>query len=237
VCIFLYLLLRNETGVGMTVKRNILPILTLLMGMLACGQLTPTPEPVDRYALLPETKYSPELDYWQPVATEGWSQPMPLPYPVNTAGGEDSPFILPDDNTLYFFFTPDVRLPAEQQLLDGVTGIWVTRREGDGWVEPRRVLLSDPAKLALDGCPFISNDLMYFCTTREGYTGIEWFRAALVDGSWQDWRLASGELKKEEYETGELHISTDGQELYFHSSRAGGFGKTSQPGGDSQHGQ
>ena len=46
--------------------------------------------------------------------------------PVNTAGAEDSPFVTPDGQTLYFFFTPDVRVPAEQQLLDGVTGIWVT---------------------------------------------------------------------------------------------------------------
>ena len=205
-------------------KRILIPILTLFLGAIACGQATPTVVPADREERMPETKYTPEEDYWPPVAAPGWSLPVPLPYPVNTAGGEDSPFILPDGNTLYFWFTPDVSLPAEQQLGDGVTGIWVTERVGEGWSEPERIHLIEPGKLGLDGCPFISMDVMYFCTTREGYTGIEWFRAARVDGSWQDWRLASDELKMDEYETGELHISADGQELYFHSSRAGGFG-------------
>ena len=41
--------------------------------------------------------------------------------PVNTSGREDSPFLLPDGQTLYFFFTPDVSIPAEKQLFDGVT--------------------------------------------------------------------------------------------------------------------
>ncbi len=205
-------------------KITILPILLLALVSIACVLVTPTAVPVDRQARMPETKYTPEDDYWPPMAAPGWSQPVPLPFPVNTAGGEDSPFILPDGKTLYFWFTPDVSLPAEKQVGDGVTGIWVSRREGERWSEPERIHLIEPGKLALDGCEFILREVMYFCTTREGFTGIQWFRADLVDGRWQDWRLASGELKQEEYETGELHISADGQELYFHSSRAGGFG-------------
>lgn len=198
-------------------------LLLLIPGMVACGQV-PTSVPVDRYSLMPAVKYGPESDFWPPIIREGWSQPVPLPFPVNTKGGEDSPFLLPDGNTLYFFFTPDVSLPAEKQLLDGVTGIWVTRRNGESWSEPQRVLLSKPRELALDGCEFVSGDMMYFCTTREGYTGIQWFRADLVDGTWQDWRSASDELKLAEYETGELHISADGKELFFHSTRPGGLG-------------
>jgi hypothetical protein len=122
------------------------------------------------------------------------------------------------------FFPPDVSIPAEKQLLDGVTGIWVTHRSGDTWSEPERVILSDPGKLSLDGCEFVTGDLLYFCTVREGYTGIQWFRAKFKDGSWQDWKYASNELKQREYQVGELHITADGQELYFHSSPPGGFG-------------
>jgi hypothetical protein len=205
-------------------KRLLILLCLLLLPVLACGQTTPTLAPVNRYSLLPETKYTPEMDFWPPTIIDGWSQPVPLPYPVNTSGGEDSPFLLPDGQTLYFFFTPDVSIPAERQLLDGVTGIWVTRRSGETWGEPKRVRLSDPGKLALDGCEFVSGNLMYFCTIREGYTAIQWFRANFQDGSWQDWRYAGAELKQSEYEVGELHISADGQELYFHSSRAGGYG-------------
>ena len=70
--------------------------------------------------------------------------------PVNTAGAEDSPFVTPDGQTLYFFFTPDVRVPAEQQLFDGVTGIWVTHRVDGGWTEPERVLLADPVHMVTE---------------------------------------------------------------------------------------
>ncbi len=201
-----------------------IPVFALFLTILACGQATPAPASVDRTTLLPDIKYSPESDFWPPTAKDGWTQPVPLPFPANTTGGEDSPFLLPDGQTLYFFFTPDVSIPAEKQLFDGVTGIWVTHRSGEAWSEPERVWLSDPGELVLDGCEFVSGSIMYFCTAREGYTGIQWFRADFRNSLWQDWRYAGDELRQSEYEVGELHISSDGQELYFHSSRAGGLG-------------
>ena len=78
--------------------------------------------------------------------------PVPLPYPTNTAGGEDSAFILPDGQTLYFFFTPDVSIPVEQQVLDQTTGIYISHRLNSAWTDPERVWLQNPGKLALDGC-------------------------------------------------------------------------------------
>lgn len=168
-------------------KRILLIASALLLAVIACEQTSPThtstPTPVDRYTLMPAVKVAPAEDFWPPSIAAGWSQPVPLPHPVSTAGGEDSPFITPDNQTLYFWFTPDVSIPAERQLLDGVTGIWVTRRIGETWSEPERVRLSDPGKLALDGCEFVLGNRMYFCTAREGYTGIQWFRAEFQDSS------------------------------------------------------
>jgi predicted small lipoprotein YifL len=208
-------------------KKILAGLMLLALAILACGQSTPvsTP-PMDRPSSIPSTtvKHSPTDDFWPPTAAAGWSQPEPLPGPINTAGGEDSPFVTPDGNDLYFFFTPDVSIPAEKQLLDGVTGIWVAHRSGDTWSMPERVWLQEPGKLALDGCEFVLGNLMYFCTAREGYVGTQWFRAEFRDGTWQDWRFAGDELKQSEYEVGELHISADRQELYFGSSRAGGYG-------------
>jgi hypothetical protein len=184
---------------------------------------TPTPAP-DRSASIPSSavKMTPQTDR-NPVESysDEFDQPLPLGPGVNTAGAEDSPFILPDGKTLYFFFTPDVTVPVEKQILDGVTGIWVSRETGDEWGTAERVLLQDPGKLALDGCQFVSDDVMWFCSARDGYSGIHWFTARFADGRWSDWQLADF---PEDYEVGELHFSADGRTVYFHSRRAGGKG-------------
>jgi hypothetical protein len=170
-------------------------------------------------------KITPEMDLNPPRSySHEYSDPVPIPGLVNTAGGEDSAFIMPDGETLYFFFTPDVRVPVEKQLLDQVTGIYLSEKDGELWEEPERVLLQDPGKLAIDGCQFVSNDIMYFCSAKEGYAGVHWFKAEYLGGEWRNWVNADSELKTQDYSTGELHITTDGQELYFHSNRSGGKG-------------
>jgi hypothetical protein len=101
----------------------VLPLL-LVVALLALIGCKPT-EPVQmltRAEAVPETavKMTPEMDVYPPVLhSDGWENPVPLGSPIDTAGGEDSPFITPDGNNFYFFFTPDVSVPAEKQLLDG----------------------------------------------------------------------------------------------------------------------
>ena len=68
--------------------------------------------PVDALKILPEDDDHPPI-----LHSDEFEEPVPLSYPVNTAGAEDSPFILTDGGNLYFFFTPDVRIPVEKQLL------------------------------------------------------------------------------------------------------------------------
>ncbi len=208
-------------------KRPLLVVIPLLVSM-ACaleGAVQPTPSaPLERESLIPpeQVKINPETDIYPPRSvTAEYTNPIPLPYPINTTGAEDSAFIMPDGNTLYVWFTPNVKTPVEKQVIDGVTGIYVFHREGGEWSGAQRVMLQDPGKLSLDGCEFILGDRMWFCAAREGYTGLHWFTADLVDGRWENWQLADF---KPEYEVGELHITADGQELYFHSSRPGGLG-------------
>jgi len=168
-------------------------------------------------------KMTPEKDLYPPILhSDEFYEPVPMPWPINTAGGEDSPFIMPDGKTFYVFFTPDVSIPAEKQVLDGVTGIYVSRLQEDGnWSEPQRVSLGDD--LSLDGCAFVQDNRMWFCSVREGYNGIHWFTADNVDGQWQNLKFSNLNML-EGYEVGELHITSDGSELYFHSSRPGGLG-------------
>jgi len=140
---------------------------------------------------------------------------------VNTAGAEDSPFILTDDKTLYFFFTPDVRVTPEQQLLDEVTGIWVSHDIGDTLRKAERIWLQDPGKLALDGAVCIQGSEMWFASARERYTGVNMFTAEWVNGKWLNWQYVGDRLMKE-IRIGEVHLH--GNDLFFHSDRSGGKG-------------
>jgi hypothetical protein len=169
------------------------------------------------------TKITPQTDVYPPkLHSDEWEQPVPLPSAINTAGAEDSPFITPDGNTLYFFFTPDPNIPAEKQLFDGVTGMWVSKKVNGQWAKAERVVLQEQGKLSLDGCQYVNGDKMWFCSAREGYTGVQWFTADYENGKWQDWKYVGGKFV--DYEVGELHFSKDGTQLYFHSGRSSGKG-------------
>jgi len=183
--------------------------------------------PPERESKIPAdaVKVIPEADPLPPQLHSGeWESPVPLPAPISTAGAEDAAFIVPDGKTLYFFFTPDVRVPPQKQLLDGVTGIYVSRKEGGAWGKPVRVVLHEPGKLALDGAPFVLGDTLWFCSAREGYTGVNMFTARLKDGRWQDPQYVGNRLMKD-FQLGEMHVTADGASLYFHSPRPGGKGK------------
>jgi hypothetical protein len=176
---------------------------------------------VDRHAAIPAdaVKITPDQDPTPPIlhATE-FQEPVPLPV-ISTAGAEDAPFVPAGGDELYFFFAADVRQDAAVQIRDPVNGIWVSRRVGGTWQEPTLVWLQEPGALALNGCPFVVGSEMFFCTAREGYTGLNWFRAVFADGAWGDWSLYAFDPS---LEVGELHIHGDA--LYYHSDRAGGMG-------------
>jgi hypothetical protein len=200
-------------------------LLGLLALILACWLPTPAPTPLpSRQSAIPPSAvkiFSSTDEHPPQLHSSEYENPVPLPASINTAGAEDSPFITPDGKTLYFFFTPDPNLPPEKQVIDGVSGLYVSSKYGDQWTEPQRVFLQDPGKLSLDGCEFVLGDVMWFCSAREGLTGVHWFTAHMVDGAWQDWEIADF---TPDYRVGELHINASGDELYFHADRTGGKG-------------
>ncbi len=170
----------------------------------------------DRHAKIPvdAVKGTPATDPFPPFTVSSeWEAPVPMPGPVNSAGAEDSPFITPDGQGFYFFFTPDVRVPVEKQLIDSVTGIWACRLEGGNWTEPERVILSDD--VSLDGCEVVLGDTMWFASVRAGnYGEIDWYTAVRRNGEWTDWRNA-GRPMNESLKPGEMHISSDHKTIYF----------------------
>lgn len=202
---------------------------TALLITLACAGMTSITTPtavLSRTDSIPANahKITPAEDSWPPVVAKGLSKPQPLPYPVNTAGAEDSPFLTLDGQTLYFFFTPDLNIPAQKQLFDGVTGIWMSQRVGTSWDEPQRVHLEKAGDLALDGCEFVLNEWMVFCSVRTGnFRDVDLYTATKKNGIWTDVKNW-GKQMNVDYEVGELHITSDGQTLIFGSKRAGGLG-------------
>ena len=224
--------MREEYNTELRVKlvKNIhiaLALILIVVPVMAAGCSAGDCEypDVDRESKIPagQVKITPETDVYPPILhSEEYEQPVPMPYPINTAGAEDSGFIMPDGNTFYIWFTPDPSIPAEEQVTDEVTGIYVSHKVGEVWQEPQRVWLQDACELALDGCVFVQDNTLWFASVRTGYTGIHWFTANFANGEWTDWQNADFNPV---YEVGELHISADGQELYFHSARPGGKGQ------------
>jgi hypothetical protein len=161
--------------------------------------IMPTPTVLPRHETIPidSVKMSPETDLFPPVLhSPDWEAPVPVPGLINTSGAEDSPFIAPDGNTLTFFFTPDVEVPAEKQLLDGVTGIYISHKVDGEWTEPERIVLIETGDLSLDGCQFIQGNIMWFCTARIGnLRSIDLWTAEFVDGVWMNWHLIIGLVK------------------------------------------
>jgi hypothetical protein len=211
-------------------QNNRYAILIAILGILGLNSCDDKSNPIyiypdtERSTTLPAdiAKRGPETDQHPPILhSDDFMPPVPLPSAINTSGAEDSPFILPDGNTLYFFFTPDVRIPAEKQLLDEVTGVWVSRKTGESWNEAERVWLQEPGKLALDGAVCVQGTEMWFASAREGYTGVNMFTAEWKNSKWTNWTYAGDRLMKE-IQIGEVHLHNN--DLYFHSGRTGGKG-------------
>jgi len=168
-------------------------------------------------------KVTPQTDNYPPqLHLSEWNQPVPMPGPINTAGAEDSPFVTPDGNTFYFIFNPDVNVPPEKQLIDGVTGLYVSQKQDGIWSEPKRVILSDD--VSLDGCECVQGDILWFCSVRAGnYREVDMYTAELEGGEWTNWKNA-GQRLNEVIGIGEMHITSDGNTIYFDTDRPGSKG-------------
>jgi hypothetical protein len=201
-------------------------LLTLAVLVSGCSETSGPSSPPDRLDAIPSdaVKMTPATDHFPPVLHDtSWEDPVPLEGPVNTAGGEDSPFIAGDGSALLFWFTPDVSLPAEDQVGDDVTGIWIGLDDGRGLDEPTFVDLSDIP--SLEGCPTLHDDALWFCSIREGNYGEHdvWIADAAGPRTWTNWRNAGGRLNGE-IDVGEWHLDASGETLYFGAELPGGYG-------------
>lgn len=161
-------------------------------------------------------KMTPQTDHHPPILhSDEYEEPVPMPYPINTKAAEDSPFITPDGNNFYVWSTPDPSIPPNEQLFDGVTAIYWSKKVGGVWQDPQRLILND--EVSLDGCLFVRGNEAWFCSARVGnMRELDIYTAELVNGEWTNWQNP-GEPINGEYLVGELHITSDGNTMYFHS--------------------
>jgi len=173
----------------------------------------------------------------EPAFTLLFEDPVAVDGPVTTAGAEDSAYITPDGQELYFFFTPDASVPVNEQLVDRVTGVYRSTWTGSGWGEPSRVVLNTYDSPSLDGCETAYGDTLWFCTVRAGVQReIDIYTAHREGDGWVGWESA-GERLNLEIQLGELHVTGGGDVIYFHSEMEGGAGgmdlwTTTRDGGD-----
>jgi hypothetical protein len=212
-------------------KRAFFSILVLIL-LYACESAEPTIVPTttlapSRAEVIPADiiTHRPSDDAHPPILhSDEWDAPIPMPGPVNSAGAEDSPFMAPDGQLFFFFFTPDVRIPVERQLVDGVTGIYVSKRVFGGWSEPELIVMHEPGEVALNGCEFYQDGQLWFCTVRTGLMReIDVWLADFNDSQASNWRSAGEELNLD-VGLGEFHFSSDWQTVYFHSDLEEGQG-------------
>ncbi len=176
----------------------------------------------DRLASIPTDaiKMNPGADQYKPVVhSSEWQQPVPMAGPVNTAGAEDSPFITPNGTWFFFFFTPDVAVPAQKQLVDGVTGLWWTRYVDGSWTSPEKIILCDD--VSLEGAACVFGNKMWFASVRAGnYGDVDAYSAEYSDGKWGNVQNVGQQLNAD-YDIGEFHLVDDGARMYFHSGSWG----------------
>jgi hypothetical protein len=201
---------------------GVVVVFVFILAVIAITQPEPEDEVVigqaERLSAIPEsaTKMTPDDDLFKPIVhSDLWEQPVPMAGPVNTAGAEDSPYITSNGLWFFFFFTPDVEVPPEKQLIDGVTGIWWAKWDGGNWTSPRKIVLNDD--VSLDGAQCVVGTTMWFASVRAGnYGEIDVFTAEYEGGRWTDVENAGTQLNVE-YDIGEFHLMPDGLTMYFHT--------------------
>lgn len=189
-------------------------LLLVVVGLLGSR---PNEEPTPlRSDVIPAsaTKMTPGTDIYPPILrSDDWLDPVPMPGPVNTAGSEDSPFITPNGTWFFFFWTPDLNIPIQNQLGDKVTGVWWTEKVGGSWTEPEKLILG--SRECLDGDEFVDGNTMWFGSVRAGNLGeIDVYTSQYSDGEWGDIENAGQELNVE-IDIGAFCFTPDGNTMYY----------------------
>jgi hypothetical protein len=103
-------------------------------------------------------------------------------------------------------------VPAELQIVDGVTGIWYSKKTCGEWGEAKRVVLIEEG-ISLDGCQWVGDGEIWFCSVRMGnLREIDLWMADIQDGE-VSYIRHGGERLNVEVGIGEFHVTANGRDL------------------------
>lgn len=152
-----------------------------------------------------------------------WGTPQPLPDPIDKEGNELEPFITLAGDELYFLFTPDYSISEAKRALDGVSGIYYSKKVNGIWSAPERLELGEDN--VLNGCVYTNGKILWFCSLREGNYNPrgDYYTANFVNGGWSNWQNA-GEFLNRILDIEEIHLSTDQNIMIFSAVLPGSYG-------------
>ena len=181
-------------------------------------------EPAVKQALPSVQNPTSEIDPTPPIMHgTGWEVSEALPAPIDGEGNELEPFITLAGDELYFFYTPDFSVSEAKRALDGVSGIYYSKKVNGAWSIPERLELGGDN--ALNGCVYTDGQTLWFCSIREGNYNPkgDYYTAYFLNGSWSNWQNA-GELLNRILDIEEIHLSTDQSTMIFSAFLPGSYG-------------
>lgn len=157
------------------------------------------------------------------VHSADWVAPQPLPNPIDKEGNELEAFITLSGDELYFLFTPDISISEAKRALDGVSGVYYSKKVNGVWSVPERLELGGDN--VLNGCVYTNGKILWFCSLREGNYNPrgDYYTADFVNGSWGNWQNA-GEFLNRILDIEEIHLSTDQNTMIFSAVLPGSYG-------------
>lgn len=159
-------------------------------------------------------------DVWQTLRSGGaWGTPTHLPAPINTEYRELSPFY-------YAGSTPELYLHTDRPGGSGQCDIWSSSQSGTSWSAPQNLgTLINTELWDVDPCIINSPKRMFFASQGQSPTlgQYEIYYSDFNGSVWQAPVHLDAPVNSTYNDVGVI-VTSDGNTMYFHSDRPGGYG-------------
>ena len=148
------------------------------------------------------------------ISFNDWAKPIKMSPTINDHGQSYHGRISPDGKTFYFTVT------------DPITDddIWVARRQGNTWTNVQKLttIINSPKRDLSPSITADENKLYFISYNRDNYSGYQIWCSTWINNCWSEPSNCGSNVNTGSEFTS--CIASDGKELYFSSSREGGYG-------------